>query len=68
MDEYRVTSNLRSTPVRVPMRGLCQSFARSNPHKGDFIAPGAFSLSLTASPNFINKANLPELRSVADCS
>ena len=38
-------NNLRSTPVRVPMRGLCQPVGSSNPHKGDFVSPGALNIA-----------------------
>ena len=38
-------NNLRSTPVRVPMRRLCQMVGSSNPHKGDFVSPGALNIA-----------------------
>ncbi len=39
---FHTIDNLRSTPVRVPMRGLSQSVGSSHPHKGNFVSPGAF--------------------------
>ena len=43
---FHTFDNLLRTPVRVPLRGLCQSFASLNPHKGALSLQGCYSDSL----------------------